>query len=480
MPDTIPVFELAIYPGWLSTYDSPSLDATGGWIYPQSPTTPYNAPNGKPPQRYLLLDPRYTDSAGRKGNDEWWFIVERFWPTDYHPDTSDRDPNWHNAPGDAGNSAGAPGGIGWAPNFGSGVSGLAADYGVGGPEVSDPGQWLWRICLLCAWRSQGGFDAPIRVKLGEWNTIVIYWVAGRTDGSTVRPGEVTVWLNGADTPVLDRKNINTVQRAKSPADGQMYTQRWMTFWEGAYTIHLKSTPYKKQIALTRMGKTLAEALADRPTKQSDNFGSLYRAYGSYPRSTLTELAGRDPAAARIPKSLGGNGGGNGGSTPVDDFGWTPENPKVGQIVTFTVKEPRTGVKYEWDRTLDGVPEGEGTTHTYAYQSVGTKTVTLYADGRQAARHSLDVAAGDTSPPDPIDLRILSQDTKTITLGWTPPAGQEGYLPTIDGSDKMTDGKRHPGTSETANSVRIGKKQDGQKHRYGVQILGKIVESSVEA
>ena len=33
--------------------------------------------------RYLLLDPRATDSDGRVGRDEWWFVIERNWPSGF-------------------------------------------------------------------------------------------------------------------------------------------------------------------------------------------------------------------------------------------------------------------------------------------------------------------------------------------------------------------------------------------------------------
>ncbi len=79
--------------------------------------------------------------------------------------------------------------------------------------------------------------------------------------------------------------------------------------------------------------------------------------------------------------------------------------------------------------------------------------------------------------DDLTVTKITEDNKTVTIGWVPPAWQEGYLPMIDGSDRLTDGKRHPGTSETQAQVRIGKPADetnpATKHRYGVAILGPI-------
>jgi hypothetical protein len=298
--DALITRQLNISPGWLSTQDSPSLDATGGWMYPTSPATPYRSPSsGREIARYLLLDPRYKDADGRVGKDEWWFIVERFYPSSYAPNVGDRDPNFHNVAGDAGNAPGAPGGIGWAPGFGSGVSALAFDY-----NTSTFPRKL-AICVLCAWRSQGGFDAELPSERDVWHTYLIHWIAGRTDGSTLRPGAITVWVDGKDTPIINRTGINTVQRAKSPADGLFYTQRWMVLWEGQYTIHLNVQTMKRTV-LTRIGNTLEQALADRPGFAVDpnNFDTHYRAYGTFPRSTLTPVEPpRRADEARIPPSL---------------------------------------------------------------------------------------------------------------------------------------------------------------------------------
>lgn len=79
--------------------------------------------------------------------------------------------------------------------------------------------------------------------------------------------------------------------------------------------------------------------------------------------------------------------------------------------------------------------------------------------------------------DELAVTKVTEDSHSVTLGWTPPAWQEGYLPTLDSSETMVDGKRHPGTSETAKQVRIGKPADettpASKHRYGVKLLGSV-------
>lgn len=86
--------------------------------------------------------------------------------------------------------------------------------------------------------------------------------------------------------------------------------------------------------------------------------------------------------------------------------------------------------------------------------------------------------------DPIPVTKLADTKTTVTIGWKQPAGQQGYIPTIDGSEFLTDGKRHPSFSVTASSARIGKPADettpASKHTYGVNLLGITQEGSWSA
>ena len=68
------------------------------------------------------------------------------------------------------------------------------------------------------------------------------------------------------------------------------------------------------------------------------------------------------------------------------------------------------------------------------------------------------------------VRKVSETDTAITVGWTKPAGQWGYVPTIDGSELLTDGKRHVGKSASKTTVKIGKVRDGKPHKYGVVVL----------
>ena len=289
----IPAFAVRLTPNWVSSQDgadAPTKNYNALWVYPKSPTTPYRSPDAhKQVSRYLLLDPRYKCADGHQGRDEWWFLIERYWPASFNPSQHGkwgREVNFHNVAGDAGPSG--SGGVGWG--FGTGVSSLALDWLSAAPSPI--------LSVLGAYHSEGGFEVPLPAARDEWHTYLVHWIAGRTDGTTVRPGALTVWADG--DKLVDRTGLNTVQRAKGP-DGNYYVQRWMTLWEGDYTSFLPA-PSEKRLALTRIGATLAECLADRPVSAGDNAATMYyRGAGTnLGPPTLTRLPDRDPSAARIP------------------------------------------------------------------------------------------------------------------------------------------------------------------------------------
>ena len=297
-PDELTTIEIANEPGWLHRNDAPESNYQAVWAIPTSPTTPYHAPDSTGVvARYLLLDPRTKDSAGNAGHDEWWFVIERYWPSSYPASNHGafgREVNFHNVAGDAGAQENGNGGVGW--DFGSGVSALALDWLPNRPTPT--------LCVLCAYESEGGENHALPTPArDQWHTYVVHWIAGRTDGSTARPGLVEVWVDGADEPVLRLTNVNTIQRARGDKDGQLYTQRWMQLWEGDYTSALP-VEARQRFTLTRIGRTLEEALADRPTLRSTTLGGYRRVSGDAPPPSLTVLSPpRKASESRIPPSL---------------------------------------------------------------------------------------------------------------------------------------------------------------------------------
>ena len=131
----------------------------------------------------------------------------------------------------------------------------------------------------------------------------MHWVAGRTDGTTPRPGMIEVWVDGAETPHLRKTGINTVQRATGDRDGKSYVQRWMELWEGDYTSAL-SVEARQFLVPTRIGRTFDEALADRPALLGTTLGRYYQVSGDAPRPSVTPVSPpRAASDARIPPSL---------------------------------------------------------------------------------------------------------------------------------------------------------------------------------
>ncbi len=295
-------YDVTLTPNFITPNDPSSSNYQAVWLYGISPTTPYVSPDSYAHQgRYLLLDPRYTDSSGRAGRDDWWFIVQRYWPSSYQPSNHGnwgREVNFHNVAGDAGPG----GGIGWS--FGSGVSALALDW--------LPGQNAPQFTVETNHPNENQLLPP--VSRDTWHTYVVHFVAGRTDGSTPRPGAISVWADGSDVPAINLSNIDTVQRAQGP-DGNWYTQRWMQLWEGDYTQAL-ATPSTVRLTLTRIGGSLDEAMNDRPALASTNVsGQFYSGSGTNAGApsvrSIGALTANDGA---IPLSLGGTGAGATAST----------------------------------------------------------------------------------------------------------------------------------------------------------------------
>jgi hypothetical protein len=326
--DPLPTYEVTITPNWLHPSDDPASNYQALWMYGKSPTTPYRSPDSHRQQtRYLLLDSRYTDAEGRRGHDDWWFVIERNWPSAYDPAKHGKwaaSADFHNVAGDAGSKENGNGGVGWG--FGSGVSALALAWlpGRASPTVN-----------VQYHTDAKNMPLPIAGR-DRWHTYVVHWVAGRTDGSTLRPGAITVWADGADQPVISRTRINTVQRAQGQ-DGKWYTQRWMSLWEGDYTSALP-VPATTRHVLTRIGRTLAEALADRPTMAGNNLaGQHYSGSGSnYGPPTLKPIASRLAGDALIPASLGGGT-------------WPPSPASVSSSITDGMTVPQGSA---WTVTSD--------------------------------------------------------------------------------------------------------------------------------
>jgi hypothetical protein len=288
--DPLPTYELSVAPNHVSGADDPRSNLNVVWLRGASATTPYLSPDSRRHrQRYLLVDPHASDAAGNRGHDEWWLVLERNWEPAF-PDASHgrwgRWLNFHNVAGDAGPS----GGIGWG--FGNRVSPVALDLYGGVLRLAVEPMFPaheWRL--------------PHPAK-GAWHTYVLNVVFGRTDGTTARPGRVRIWVDGADAPAVDTGPISTLHRARGP-DGGDYVQRWVQLWEGDYTSELPVRATQR-LVLARVGKTLAEALADRPALAGATVADRYRGAGvNLGPSSYRQIDSRRASDARISASLAG-------------------------------------------------------------------------------------------------------------------------------------------------------------------------------
>lgn len=264
------------------------------FLFSASPTTLYQSPNGDGSvNRFIMTDPRKTDPrTGIKGHDEWWFVVSMKVTAGFKYPW--RWLNWHDCAG---------GGVTPFPWYG--VSPLAFDYV--GPHTHDDGLVVSSphyeiVAEYGPANTRASMILP-KPEDGLWHDWIIRVVFGRTDGSSVRPGELDVWLNGNDTPVISRRNYNT--QSDDPTTWGRY---WINLWCGNYhpVSHLTPPSAQSDFTLPRVGKTLFEALADRPTFYGTDAYSIYYGCGTnYGDTSWERLADFNENAFRVPTSLGG-------------------------------------------------------------------------------------------------------------------------------------------------------------------------------
>ena len=248
-------------PNWSNSSSSAEMaqNINATWIFPIANL--YKAPNGVDAAA-LLLDPRYQDANGKAGVDEWWFHMNMGWPSSFDPNDGSWNTfaNAHNVAGDAGPG----GGVGWG--FGNGVSAFECLWNKG---------WTAPAMHFEQAAPSTGLDIFLPTPPRDaMQTYDVKFRAGRTDGTTVRPGEVEVYAAGA--LVMKKTNINTVQKAVGP-DGQTYVQRWMSVpWAGHYTAWISKrsacwftmpgvgfTQAAAQAMSCAPGQTPAESLASQ-------------------------------------------------------------------------------------------------------------------------------------------------------------------------------------------------------------------------
>jgi hypothetical protein len=339
----LPTFEVGVAPYTTERLD-PSKCYQFEWLRFHSPTVPGDA------DRLL-----HVGGSGPDVHDEWWIALdEKIGPGWDAPGGGGYYLNFHNASVDVGNTGG--GGIGWG--FGSGVSAVGLVYGPATALAPS------RNRLHLEYAGIPGDEVALPDPgIGTWFSILVHVVFGRTDGTTARPGSIQVWYDGQDKPVVDLRDIDTLQRATNPADGQSYVQQWVDVWQGGPygrgepCASIGPVTRTSETVAARFGTTIRQMLDDTQVQiDADNsYGSVHESgqpnYGdSWWRPAA---AARTTADFKLPGSVAaqaGNSSFDPGSPPAPPPGVTTD-PLCG---VCTVVDTPTGIAASIGGGLDDV------------------------------------------------------------------------------------------------------------------------------
>ena len=143
-------------------------------------------------------------------------------------------------------------------------------------------------------------------KRDAWHTYVVHWVAGRTDGSTVRPGSITVWVDG---PTRRR----STGRTSTPSSGRKARTasgtRSAGWSSGRGTTRARCPCCDARAGAHPDRRTIGEASPTGRGRRHEPPRPVLRGSGTNDGPPkVTEVTSRMSADARIPPSLGGTGG----------------------------------------------------------------------------------------------------------------------------------------------------------------------------
>lgn len=262
----LPTYELHVHPGYYySVNDDPGHRAV--WVDHSS----LNASTSFPNESAVIATPQSQDARSTKKSWVWWFAhevkVDTSWDYLRQGAWGTTAPEAHFSSHDVGNFG--SGGIGWG--WGQPGSAYQVDHnknasGIGG---------LYTRLLMEEGLSE--FYIPIQAPLvkGVWHSVLSEVVMGLRDGSVLSGlghpnngyGRLRVWLDGNPTPVTNRDQVNTLQRAQGQ-DGNWYTQTLAGCYTcGFYSKQTSDTNFTACIlssTAVRIGRTLQECLDDRP------------------------------------------------------------------------------------------------------------------------------------------------------------------------------------------------------------------------
>lgn len=146
--------------------------------------------------------------------------------------------------------------------------------------------------------------------------------------------------------------------------------------------------------------------------------------------------------------------------PVASFISSPENPNVGQEITFSASSSfdpdGTIVKYEWDLGDGNIAEGQIV--TYAYNAQGTYTITLTVTDNQGFTSSAQKTLSVTAPNQPPVASFTYSPEN-------PNVGQEITFSASSSSDPDGDPLTYKWDFDAGNGISIDSAELNPKHSY---------------
>lgn len=228
-----------------------------------------NAGSGKTVPHLITPAPNSRYVSGPRSW-EWWILGSILIPASY-PVTGRNFAtiNPHNSSYDVGPSG--IGGVGWG--FGSGVSALHIFFANGQEaplldndfsfNINPSPSTKWNVVLDV--ERDKRYDIAMRVIFGRLDKelgLAGPGVAGGGIGDHPNGGAGRAWVYVNGELKADTGNRNTLQRATAP-DGKTYTQTCLhRCWDGAYCVPGLPAAISMERTASRIGRTLAEALAD--------------------------------------------------------------------------------------------------------------------------------------------------------------------------------------------------------------------------
>ena len=162
-----------------------------------------------------------------------------------------------------------------------------------------------------------------------------------------------------------------------------------------FTDASQNTPTQWQWDFENNGST--DSTAQNPTHTYPSAGTYtckLTAINEFGTNTITKQITVSPS------------GGGGGSAPVADFSFSPQNPVAGQSVQFTDASTNSPTSWAWDFQNNGSTDSTQQNPSFTYQAAGTYTVRLTAInqyGEDDVLKQITVSpsgggGGDTTPP----------------------------------------------------------------------------------